>query len=84
MTLDQLNVPISQHPSDVPVFIASRLQSSGGHTALLSDIARHTAKGAVIFITGVGGSTRIKKLMHLFRGIEPLLSSKLKRNRKKS
>lgn len=59
-------------PGGPPVFIASMLQRSGGHTAVLADIARHTGQGATVLLTGVAGPTRLDKLAHLFRGIEPL------------
>lgn len=59
-------------PGGPPVFIASMLQRSGGHTALLADIARHTGRGATVLLTGVAGPTRLDELAHLFRGIEPL------------
>lgn len=59
-------------PGGPPVFIASMLQRSGGHTAVLADIARHTGQGATVLLTGVAGPTRLDELAHLFRGIEPL------------
>ncbi len=54
------------------VFIASMLQRSGGHTAVLADIARYTGQGAIVLLTGVVGPTRLDELDHLFCGIEPL------------
>ncbi len=59
-------------PGGPPVFIASMLQRSGGHTAVLADIARHTGRGATVLLTGVVGPTKLDELAHLFRGIEPL------------
>lgn len=58
--------------SETPVFIASRLQRSGGHTAVLADIARHIGKGATVLLTGVAGRTRLDELTHIFRDIDPL------------
>lgn len=59
-------------PGGVPVFIASKLQRSGGHTAVLADIARHTGKGAIVLLTGVAGRTRLDELTHIFRDVKPL------------
>lgn len=66
-------------PGGPPVFIASMLQRSGGHTAVLADIARHTGQGATVLLTGVAGPTRLDALAHLFRGIEPLRFEKAPR-----
>ena len=51
------------------VFVASRLQASGGHTAVLADIARIAGRPARILLTGVGGSTDIPGLSHRFGGV---------------
>jgi len=66
-------------PGGPPVFIASMLQRSGGHTAVLADIARHTGQGATVLLTGVVGPTHLGALAHLFRGIEPLRFEKAPR-----
>jgi len=66
-------------PGGPPVFIASMLQRSGGHTAVLADIARHSGQGATVLLTGVVGPTRLDALVHLFRGIEPLRFEKAPR-----
>lgn len=54
------------------VFVASRLQASGGHTAVLADIARLAGGPARILLTGVGGRTNTAGLSHLFGGIPDL------------
>lgn len=54
------------------VFVASRLQSSGGHTALLADIARLAGQPVKVLLTGVSGRTAIDSLAHLFDGIPGL------------
>ena len=55
------------------VFVASRLQPSGGHTALLADIAR-LAQGPVrILLTGISGPTDPARLAHRFGGIPDLV-----------
>lgn len=66
-------------PGGPPVFIASMLQRSGGHTAVLADIARHAGQGATVLLTGVVGPTHLDALAHLFRGIEPLRFEKAPR-----
>ncbi|HET8744040.1 MAG TPA: hypothetical protein VFM98_00425 [Ramlibacter sp.] len=48
------------------VFIASRLDPSGGHTAVLADIARLAGMPARILLTGVAGSTDPARLAHRF------------------
>lgn len=54
------------------VFIASRLQSSGGHTAVLADIARRANSEVVVLLTGVGGWTSLAAIGHLFADIPRL------------
>ena len=54
------------------VFVASRLQASGGHTAVLADIARRADTPVTVLITGVGGPTDRKGIAHLFSGIADL------------
>lgn len=49
--------------SDVAIYIASKLQSSGGHTAALLDMIRLSPKRrSVILITGVCGKTDYKAI----------------------
>lgn len=79
ISLAQLGPAPSVTPGGPPVFIASMLQRSGGHTAVLADIARHTGQGATVLLTGVVGPTRLDALAHLFRGIEPLCFEKAPR-----
>lgn len=54
------------------VFIASRLDASGGHTAVLADIARLAGLPVRILLTGVAGSTDPERLAHRFGGIPDL------------
>ncbi|WP_159913148.1 hypothetical protein [Pantoea sp. 18069] len=49
------------------VFIASRLQASGGHTAVLADIACRMQGPVTIVITGVVGATDLSAIQHAFR-----------------
>lgn len=54
------------------VFVASRLQASGGHTAVLADIARHTGGPMRVLLTGISGRTDVAGLAHLFGGLPQL------------
>ena len=54
------------------VFIVSRLQASGGHTALVADIAKQSKTKTSILVTGVGGWTNHAKINHLFDEIDNL------------
>lgn len=54
------------------VFIASRLQASGGHTALLADIARLLGRPSRVLLTGVGGATDVGSIEHRFAGVQDL------------
>jgi hypothetical protein len=66
-TLRGLARPVEDACDPVPlVFIASRLQGSGGHTAVLADIARLTGLPARILLTGVAGGTDPAELGHRF------------------
>lgn len=67
---------------DELVFVASRLQSSGGHTAVLADIARRSGKPVRIFLTGVGGPTDLAGIGHIFGGIDDLAFEKAPRGRR--
>jgi len=78
-SLARLGLAPAATPGGPPVFIASMLQRSGGHTAVLADIARHTRQGATVLLTGVAGSTRLDELAHLFCDIEPLRFEKAPR-----
>ncbi len=69
------NAPASFPDEPVPVvFVASRLQASGGHTAVLADIARHTGGTVKVLLTGVSGRTDVGGLKHLFGSGLPQLS----------
>jgi hypothetical protein len=60
-------------PGTAPlVFIASRLQSSGGHTAVLADLARRANCPVTVLVTGVGGPTNLVGIKHIFDGIDCL------------
>jgi hypothetical protein len=54
------------------VFIASRLQASGGHTAVLADIARLAGRPVRVLLTQVAGRTDTGAVAHLFGGIPNL------------
>ena len=51
------------------VFIASKLQASGGHTAVLADIAKLSGMPATILITRIGGITDLRTVAHRFLDI---------------
>src|SRR4051812_40026061 len=58
--------PPSRDDATMPVvFIASRLQASGGHTAVLADIARLAGRPVKILLTGASGRTALGQLNHL-------------------
>ena len=64
---------VSAVPAHPPVvFIASRLQASGGHTALLADIARLLGRPSRVLLTGVGGATDLRSIQHRFAGVQDL------------
>ncbi|MBC7489178.1 MAG: hypothetical protein H7240_03470 [Glaciimonas sp.] len=54
------------------IFIASRLQASGGHTAVLADIARIGGVPATVLLTGVSGRTNRRAISHRFSDIPNL------------
>jgi hypothetical protein len=58
-----------REPSGRVVYIASKLQASGGHTAVLADIARLSGGAGTVLVTGVGGSTNRQAIQHRFSGI---------------
>ena len=74
--------PLTGAVADELVFIASRLQSSGGHTAVLADIARRAGKPVRILLTGVGGPTDLTAIKHIFNGIGALTFEKAPRGRR--
>jgi hypothetical protein len=55
-------------PAGGTVFLASRLQASGGHSALLFDIARLTPGPITVLLTGVGGPTDLPAIRARFGG----------------
>lgn len=59
-------------PKGGVVILASRLQASGGHTAVLADIACRMACPVTIIMTGVVGSTDVDAVKHLFRNVQDL------------
>lgn len=73
--LREMPVPATGGAPEAPrpvVFVASRLQASGGHTAVLADIARITGRPAHILLTGVGGRTDLAAVGHRFGGVPDL------------
>ena len=54
------------------VIVASKLQASGGHTAVLADIACRMKGPVTIIITGVVGRTDINVVRHIFGNVQDL------------
>ncbi len=55
------------------VYIASKLQASGGHTAVLADIIRLSpCAQSIILVTGINGSTSLAAIRHKFCDIKNL------------
>lgn len=54
------------------VFIASRLQASGGHTAVLADIACRIPGPVTMVLTGVVGATDLAAVRHAFKAAPAL------------
>jgi len=54
------------------VYIASKLQASGGHTAVLADLARLSGRAGTVLLTGIGGPTNRRAIHHRFSGISDL------------
>jgi hypothetical protein len=55
------------------VYVVSRLQASGGHTAVLADIIRLSPPAQnVILVTGIGGVTDRKSIENRFTGLSNL------------
>lgn len=59
-------------PSRRVVFVLSRLQASGGHTAVLADIVRLGGSPSTILVTGVSGPTNRRAIEHRFSDISDL------------
>lgn len=59
-------------PRGGSVFIASRLQPSGGHTAVLADIACRMSGPVTIVLTGVVGATDVPAIRNAFRNAPAL------------
>lgn len=54
------------------VFIASKLQASGGHTAVLADIAKLSGMPVTILLTRIGGKTDLNSIAHRFTEIQDI------------
>ena len=55
----------------VVVYVVSKLQASGGHTAVLADIIRLAPSArSVILVTGIGGLTDQESIQHRFDSIQ--------------
>lgn len=53
------------------VYVVSKLQASGGHTAVLADIIRLAPSAhSVILVTGIGGITDQASIQHRFDSVE--------------
>ena len=78
IALSNTDLIISEQVRGVPsertrvVFIASKLQASGGHTAVLADIAKLGGLPATILITRIGGKTDLEAIVHRFSEIPNL------------
>ncbi|WP_163833048.1 tetratricopeptide repeat protein [Spartinivicinus ruber] len=58
---------------NIAVYIASKLQSSGGHTAVLRDTIRLSSeKKSIILVTNTCGSTKRKSVFNRFNDIQNL------------
>ena len=62
----------SRERSGRVVYIASKLEASGGHTALLADIAGISGRGGTVLLTGIGGPTNRRAIQHRFSDIPDL------------
>lgn len=60
------------HARGGAVFIASRLEASGGHTAVLADIACRMPGPVTVVLTGVVGPTDLAAVRHAFRAAAAL------------
>lgn len=67
------NRPIQQSSKQSTIYIATKLQASGGHTAVLADFIRMSSEANVhVLVTGLDGSTDKDSILHRFKGIENL------------
>lgn len=56
--------------NDLVVYLVSRLQPSGGHTAALIDIIRNSPRSrAIVIVTGIGGRTGRESVSRKFEGL---------------
>ena len=56
---------------NVVVYVVSKLQASGGHTAVLADIIRLAPSvRSIILVTGIGGLTDRESIQHRFDSIQ--------------
>ena len=61
----------ADNSENVVVYVVSKLQASGGHTAVLADIIRLApSTRSVILVTGVGGLTDQESIQHRFDSIQ--------------
>lgn len=61
----------ANNPEPVVVYVVSKLQASGGHTAVLADIIRLAPSArSVILVTGIGGLTDRRSIQHRFDSIQ--------------
>lgn len=65
-------VSVDRHDSheSVVVYVVSKLQASGGHTATLGDIIRLAPPAqSIVLVTGIGGTTDHAAMQHRFNSI---------------
>lgn len=68
--LEGCGIPTPRPQANVAVYIASKLQSSGGHTAALLDVIKHSPqRRSIVLITGVCGKTDYKAIKIRFTEI---------------
>jgi hypothetical protein len=61
----------ANNSENVVVYVVSKLQASGGHTAVLADIIRLAPPArSVILVTGIGGITDQESIQHRFDFIQ--------------
>ena len=67
------NIQPSVESEKTVVYVVSKLQASGGHTAVLADIIRLAPPAhSVVLVTGIGGLTDRKAILHRFNNIPNL------------
>lgn len=67
------NSPQQSDQNQHVVYVVSKLQASGGHTAVLADFIRlGPASRATILVTGIGGITDRNAIQHRFNAIQDL------------